>query len=73
MTKPLVFLLVMWSGLVTAQLSTPERLEQQLAIAKTDTARVNRLLDLSEAAGEEYVVALEYSEQALKLAERKSQ
>ena len=68
MTKLFALLLVTWSGLATAQSLTPERLRQQLATAKTDTARVNRLLDLAKAAGEEYVVALEYSEQALKLA-----
>ncbi len=64
-------LLLLLGRVVLAQDSLVNALKQQLAIAKTDTSRVNKLVKLSEAiADDNHVVALQYADQALKLAQK---
>ncbi len=66
----LCLLLILLSSNVVAQDSTVLALKERLATAKTDTARLNGLVNLSFELRDDPVVALQYGEQALKLAQK---
>jgi two-component system, NtrC family, sensor kinase len=66
----LFLLLILLSVLTHAQDTLVIQLKQQLSLAKTDTARVNRLVDLSNAYQEEAIEALHAADEALRLAQK---